>query len=142
MVPVAGILKTNLVCGEEAYLFMNPSHSPSNGCKVGTQHRKLQAGAKAEAMDKGCWLTQPYFLCKQDHQPRERFPRGSWIHPHQPAIKKTLPRLASRSVCWRHFLNWGLFSDDSIYAKLPKNNQDNRIGAHPVELDRQELWQE
>jgi hypothetical protein len=106
LVSAAENFKGRLGVGKEGvFALCIPSHSPLKGFEVGSQHRNLQAETEAEAIDKGCWLIEPVFLCTQDHKPRGRFPRVSWVHPQQPSMKKRLPRLASRSVCWRPFLN-------------------------------------
>ena len=60
------------------------------------------------------WLASPGLLSllsyrTQDTSPGMAPPTTGWALPHRSVIKKT----SYSPILWRHFLNWGFFSDDS-----------------------------
>lgn len=96
-------------------------HTPPLGeVGTGTQGRKLEVGAEAEAIEEHCWLA--CLVCFL--RPSSR-PRGSTTHsgPAPPtSIIQTSPlRFACRSVLWRNALNFSssqssFFQDTSRFG--------------------------
>ena len=95
--------------GRKGFVWLTLPHHCSSlkEVRTGTQGRNKEAGADAEAMERGCLLacTACFSIEPRITSPGVAPSTMAWALPHQSLTKSVPYRLAYSPILWRHFLN-------------------------------------